>query len=422
MPKTDIRRKRLNKVKEQIVKSSTRLFWCLFFIYTSNIIGKTSFSAATVALIDEAVLTKTQAGLISGVFWLIYAVGQFVGGFLANKMSPYKMMNITIVGSALSNLLMACTEEFVPMLLIWSIGSVAQFGMWPSVLKFLSTEIIPKQRPLAMGRLAFCYCIGSVASYIFTAGILVILSWKYIFLCCGVLTAISFVVSLYAERKISPHLKQEEVQTVASGRREKLTWQMIWSSGLIFFCVMMVIKSIADTGIKNWMPTIMMETYGASPSYTSLLSVVLLVTNVFGVVICTYIYERVRSDELKTLLVLYIAAIPMLLLLLNFENMNIFIVTLLMSVITILIYGSGQILQMNYPGRFNRFGLTATVGGIINSFAAIGNVIATYGSGYVADHFGWNAMIGIWNVLIILFVVIAIAILPIWKKFRRKQI
>lgn len=403
-------------------KASLQLFWCLFFVYTINIIGKTSFSAATVALIDEAVLTKTQAGLISGVFWLLYAVGQFAGGFVTNKLSCYTMINITIVGSAVSNLMMAFTEEYMLMLIAWSFGGIIQFGMWPAILKLISTEIVASQRTSVMGRLAFCYCLGSILSYIFTAVILATLSWRYIFICCGIITGISILGSLYAGQRLSPILREQETQTETVSRKKgKLTWDIVWKSELIFFCMLMLIKGIADTGIKNWMPTIMMETYGASPSYTSLLSVALLFTNIFGVVLCTKIYDRVRCDELITLRILYILIVPMLLLLLNFANMNIYITTVLMSGITISIYGSGQILQMNYPGRFQIWGLTAAVGGIVNCFAAFGNVIATYGSGFIADHFGWNAMIIIWNVLIILFVMLTILMIPKWKKFRRRE-
>lgn len=403
-------------------KASTQLFWCLFFVYTINIIGKTSFSAATVALIDEAILTKTQAGFISGVFWLLYAVGQFAGGFVTNQMSCYTMINITIVGSAASNLMMAFTEDYFFMLIAWSFGGIIQFGMWPAILKLISTEIVASQRISVMGRLAFCYCLGSILSYIFTAFILATLSWNYIFICCGIITGISILGSLYAAQRLSPILREEETRTETASRMQgKLTWDIVWKSELIFFCVLMLIKGIADTGIKNWMPTIMMETYGASPSFTSLLSVVLLFTNIFGVVLCTKIYDRVRCDELITLRILYILIVPMLLLLLNFTNMNIYITTILMSGITIAIYGSGQILQMNYPGRFQMWGLTATVGGIINCFAAFGNVIATYGSGFIADRLGWNAMIIIWNVLIILFVVLTILMIPKWNKFRRRE-
>lgn len=403
-------------------KASTQLFWCLFFVYTINIIGKTSFSAATVALIDASILTKTEAGLISGVFWLLYAVGQFAGGFITNKWSCYTMINITIIGSAASNLMMAFTEEYLIMLIAWSFGGIIQFGMWPAILKLVSTEIVVSQRANAMGRLAFCYCLGSILSYIITAILLETMSWEYIFICCGVITGLSLIGSLYAGVRLSPILREEETQTeFVIRKKEKLTWNIVWKSELILFCILMLIKGIADTGIKSWMPTIIMETYGASPSYTSLLSVALLFTNIFGVVLCTKIYDRVRCDELITLRILYILIVPMLLLLLNFTNMNIYITTILMSGITIAIYGSGQILQMNYPGRFQMWGLTATVGGVINCFAAFGNVIATYGSGFVADRFGWNAMIFIWNILIILFVVLTILMIPKWKKFRRRE-
>lgn len=403
-------------------RASAQLIWCLFWIYTINILGKTSFSAATVALINEGMLSKTQAGLISGVFWMLYAVGQVIGGFAVNKMPAYVMLKTAIVVSTIANLLMAFQNEFIPMLIIWSINGILQFGMWPAVLKLISEEIIAKQKSGAMNRLAFCYCLGSILSYFLTSVILEVLSWKYVFIGSGMMTGISWLVSIYAGQKLSPILQEKEVRAeIVVRKKEKLTWNIVWRSELICFCMLIAIKGIVDNGIKNWMPTIMMETFGAAPSYTSILSVGLLVTNILGVVLCKKIYEKVKCDELLVLRILYAMTTPMMLMLLNFENMNIYISTVLMSGVTILVYGSGQILAMNYPGRFLNWGLTATVGGIINGFAAFGNVIATYGSGYIADHFGWNVMIMIWNVLILLFVALTILMMPMWKKFRWKK-
>ena len=181
-----------------------------------------------------------------------------------------------------------------------------------------------------------------------------------------------------------------------------------------------IIKSIAEQGIKNWLPTIMLETYNASPSFTSLLSVGLLAINLLGVFVAGYIYHQFKCDELKTLRILYVICVPLFLIALNFKNMNIYIFTILMSVITMLLYGSSQIITIQYPGRFHCWGLTVTVGGIVNSFVCIGIMIGSYGSGYVADHYSWDTMIGIWNILIIIFVVITFLIIPIWKQFRRK--
>lgn len=401
-------------------KASSKLFWNLFFIYTANIIGKTSFSAATAALVSEEILTKTEAGIIGGGFWLLYAIGQFLGAFLVNKMSPYTMIHICIAGATISNFLIPYMRGFWPILLLWCLNGLLQFGLWPSVLKLVSEEMVPKQRVGAMGRLAFCYCLGSMVSYVCTAVILKFTSWEYIFICCGVINGLSLIASLHGWRKCSPILKEEKTEKVTTYEKGKLSWKLIWCSGLIFFCLMVIIKSIADNGIKTWMPTIMVETYGATPSFTSMLSVGLLVVNLFGVIVTTFIYEKVKSDELKTLIILYCTILPMMLMLLNFKHMNIWVCTVLMSAVTLLFYGSGQVISMHYPGRFHRWNLVASVGAIINCFAAVGNMAATYLGGFIADHFGWGAMIGVWNALIVVFIGITILIYPLWRKFRRQ--
>lgn len=402
-------------------KASSGLFWCLFFIYTVNIVGKTSFSAATVALIDEAILTKMQAGLISGAFWLLYAIGQFFGGFAANKVNPYTLIQSTIVSSMLANFLLIFEENYILMLITWGVNGILQFGFWPALLKIVSTEIIPAQRPGAMAKLGFCYCLGSIVSYVLTAGILMYSSYRYIFLCCGAITAVSLVASVYSQKRFSTMLQNsEEADKPNMPQKGKVTWRVIWDSGLIFFCLLITIRNFVDSGIKNWMPVIIMETYGASPSFSTILSVGLLITNILGVMACVYIYGKTRYNELWALQIIYIAVLPMMVMLLGFESMNMYITTMIMSVVTLLVYGSGQIMMINYPNRFGQYGLIAAVGGIINSFAAFGNVIASYISGYIAEHFGWNGTMYIWNILVVVFILVTIAIVPKWRKFRGK--
>ncbi len=399
-------------------KASRRLFWSLFFIYTVNVLGKTSFSAATVSLINEAILTKTQAGLISGIFWLAYAVGQFAGGFFTERINSYTLIKITIISSMAGNMLMAYERNFFVMLLTWGLNGVLQFGLWPAVLKLVSTEIIPAQREKAREGLAACFCLGSILSYVLATCVLAVSKGKTLFICCGIITGGSYVLASYAHRRLSPVLQVEECYKNVTQKKGNLSGRLVWESGLVFFCLLMVIKSIVDNGIKNWMPTIMLEVYDGSPSFSSFLSVELLVTNFFGVFLTSYIYHKVKCDELLTLRRLYVIAAAFLLLLLDFRNMNMYICTVLLSGATILVYGSTQILQLHYPNRFHAWGLMAEIGGIINAFAAVGNMIATYGCGYIADHFGWDVMMRVWNMIVILFVIITILLIPLWKKFR----
>lgn len=404
----------------KVEKASFRLCMFLGFAYTVYVIGKMSFSAATVGLIAEDVLSKTQTGLISGVFWLVYAMGQIVGAFVVNKVSAYLLIGIGMFGSAASNILMACTENFWIMLIAWCMGGASQLGLWPGLLKLTSVEVTDRHRPAIIGYLGYAYSIGSIISYFLTAGILAIGSWKYIFLACGILCAIGMPGILYSQRRLSPVLEKAlEEDMVAMSKKEKISWKLIWNRGLLFFALMMCLKTIVENGVGSWMPTILFEMFGVSSSYSSLLSVVRLVVALSGIALGAFIYGKTGTDELRSILIVVVPLLPMMLLLNNLSNLNVAVVTALLFGATLLLAASAPRLTLNYPARYRDVGLTATIGAIMNCMSTGGMAIATYGGGYIADWFGWNAVIRMWTILIILFLVVAVSIIPLWNRFKK---
>lgn len=401
--------------------TNKKLLVSLFVVYIVNTISKTSFSASTVALVAENILTKTQAGLIGGVFWLIYALGQIIGGIAVKKISPTVMMNITIIGSAITHVAMACFDSFVPLMIIWSINSICQFGIWPSILKIVSTEVEPRLRITTMSMLSYSYCIGAIISYALTTVVLATLPWKNLYIICGGLIALSMIPAGIIRKNSGSHLL-DAIPEQHNEHKEKarLTKGLMFKNGFVFICVLMFIKSTMDNGIKSWMPTLMAENFGVTPAYTTLLSVFMLIINTFGVVMCTYIYKKTKNDYATSLLVMYIFAVPVVFAWINFESLNVYVVTILMSLVNILFYASGQILQMIYPLKFESYGLTAVVGAFINCFSALGNVAATYGCGFVADSFGWNTLIYTWIFLVVVSAVITIFLVTLSKRYKNK--
>lgn len=401
--------------------ASKRLFLCLFIVYIINVFGKIAFSAVTVELVSDGILTKTQAGLVGAMFWLVYAIGQIFGGVVANKLSPYFMLGFTYIGSVVTNMLMFFSRGFVPMLIIWSVNGFVQFGMWPAILKLLTTEIVPSQRGKATSRISYCYCIGSILSYFLTSLILLVFDWKYMFAFCAVANLVSFIYVEFIRRKYTPCLKEEITVEISERKaKPKLTIGLALESGLGLFCIMMFIRSLHESSVKTWMPTILTETYDASSSFTLMLSVVLLVVNLFGVTVAYFIHRKVRRNEAGTVSILYAITLPLMLILTGFRGYNIIFTTVIMTVMTLLFYGAGQVIIMHFSSRFQNFGLTATVGGIINSFAAFGNVAASYGGGFVADNFGWDALIWVWFVLGAIFVTLSVSTIFIYRKFKRR--
>ena len=402
-------------------KSSLKLFWCLFFIYTMNTFTKIAFSAVTAAMIKDGVLTKTQAGTVSGIFWFVYAMGQFVGGSLASR-HPIALLKLSLIGGGVANLLMAFSNSYIPILIIWSSNGILQMGLWPSVLYLLTNYIVPQQRGKSLTYIAYCYGIGSILSHICTAVVLTHFSWNVVFIWCAMMSFISVIPVFYIKRTLIPQLS-EGIKMPKAEKREKehLGKGFVWKSGLMFFCTLLLIKSFTETGIKTWMPTILMESHGVSPSFTSVLSVVLLVLNLFGVSIGAMIYRKLRENEVNTLLFQYLTVVPLMALLLGFRSMNVYVLTIIFSLITVMLYGSGQVMGMYYPSRFQKVGGVAFIGGVLNCFAALGNVIASYLNGLIADLYGWDITIIVWNGAIIFFVLVTLILMPTWKKFRKEQ-
>lgn len=401
-------------------KASTRLFLCLFFVYTMNTFGKIAFPAVTAELVTESILTKTEAGTVSGIFWLIYAAGQFAGGGLATRMPPTLLIKIGCIGGAVTNLLLAGANSFWSIFIIWSANGILQFGVWPGILALMTSKIIPDQRNKSMRYISYCYGIGSILSYLCTAAVLSNLSWNYVFICCGIMNAISVLPVIYTERKLLPHLT--DGNSLKSQRnKSKLPEGFIWKSGIVFFCMLIFIKSTLESGIKNWMPTILVESYNTTPEFTSILSVALLLLNLCGVSVCAYLYNKAKSNEVSSLMIIYSCIVPLIVSIMGYKGMNMYVTTVIFALITMLLYGSGQILSTYYPSRFQNIGGTAFLGGVINCFAALGNVVAAYANGLIADLFGWNMIIYLWTTLVVLFVVITIILVPVWKKFRQEN-
>lgn len=404
----------------KLEKASFRLSVFLGFAYTMYVIGKMSFSAATVGLIEEGVLSKTETGIISGIFWLVYALGQIVGAIIVNKVSAYLLIEIGIVGSALSNIVMGCTEHFGFMLIAWCLGGASQLGLWPGLLKLTSSEVADRHRPMLTSYLAYAYSIGSIISYFLTAGILAIGSWKYIFLSCGIICAIAVPGIIYSQVKVSPVLKKViEAESGSVSEKGKITWKIAWDRGLIFFALLMCLRTIVENGVGSWMPTILFEIYGVSSSYSSLLSVVRLVIAILGIALGAFVYGRAKTDELHSIIIVSAPLLPMLLLLNYISHLSVSVVIILLFGATLLLTASAPRMSLNYPARYRDIGLTATIGAIMNCMSTGGMAIATYGGGYVADHFGWNAVILMWTILIALLMVIAVGIIPKWNRFKR---
>lgn len=90
---------------------------------------KNMFSSAMATIVEEGFMTKSQTGLINAVFWLVYAPFQVVGGFAADKYSPYKLIVIGLVGAMIANIVIYFNQSYPVMMGAWVFNAIVQFGL-----------------------------------------------------------------------------------------------------------------------------------------------------------------------------------------------------------------------------------------------------------------------------------------------------
>ncbi len=403
-------------------KISLLAFMACFIAYTIISMTKNTYSTAIAAIVSEGLFSKANAGLINASFYLFYGVTQFLGGYLADRISPFKIILIGLLGGILTNGLMAVSNSFFAMLIIWSINGIFQFGVWPAVVKVVSSVLLYEHRRNAMLYTAFCYPTGTIISYLLAMGILKHWSWPMLFWASviALIPVVFFVV--FVMKRVQANLIHEEAtkpsEKIVKQERQIIPFTKIFfASGLFLFCIPALIRCMLDIGLKTWVPTMIMESYGISPSTSSMLTTLLLVLNLTGVFFSTWLYPK-RCKSLPLAIGLFFAtSLPLLgLLLFNGKILVIFVV-LLLAVMTTLMTAASQLLNVNLPSTFKYYNKVGMVAGISNAFGCFGCMLANYLYGFTAEAYGWLVTILIWVGLALVAFVFCLAAMPLWKRF-----
>lgn len=403
-------------------KLSVVLFFTVAILYAIIYMTKNCYSAAMARLVEEGALTKSQTGTISAVFYIVYAPFQIIGGFAADKYSPYKLVLIGFVGAMIANALIVISDNYYFMLIVWALNGIIQFGVWPGVFKIVSSSLSPAHRRNAIFYIMFSSTTGLIMSYIL-AGL--VSSWQMNFIVSSIALLLASAYWLIAgkyfdSKMVDNEIKAEEKKEEKQEENKVSFFKLLMTSGLIFALPVIVLQSVFSNGIQAMAPSMLAESYkDVSVSMASFLTIVPIVFNVLGKLSAKVIYKRKMYNEFAAMALCLSAVIPLFLGMLFVGKINVWIMLILIS-LAVLVSATSAIIPFSYMcARFFKSGKSATVSGLINGMASFGIVVANYVSPRVADMFNnnWVPVILVWiGFAVVSIMISALGIFP-WKKF-----
>lgn len=394
------------------------LFWMCWMVYFTSYLGRLNYSSAMTVMIQEAVITKAEAGFISMVYFFAYGIGQLCNGLLGDRLHPGRMITGGLLISAVINMVMTYTHGFVSMSLFWCINGYAQSMIWPPIIRIFSEMLEEKKKVQYCIDIVSTQALGTLASYLLSAAIIGCGHWEFVFLAAGVLLFTAAMVWTVSFQRIESYSRRcgirkkeerEKNEADLSGMTLKGTTssgadhgsghsfvKLIVTSGMVMIIFPVIIHGMLKDGVTSWVPTYISETFRISASFSILVTTLLPVVNLSGAYMARYVYEKLEKQETKAAVFFYVAATAALILLLAAGNRNLILTAVLFAVITASMMAVNTLFVNLYPLKFKAQGRVSAVSGFLNAMAYLGTAFSTFSIGILVQNEGWSVTLVSW--------------------------
>ena len=406
---------------------SREFYWVLWIMYAFVYMTKSCFTAAMASMIAEGIITKTQSGTITAAFYIIYGPLQIVGGLMADRYNPYRMIKWSLLGGAFANVLIFLHPNYSVMLTAWCFNAIAQFALWPSAFKIISSQLVRSDRKINTFYISFGTTAGMFLSYLVAA---IVPKWQHNFsISAAVLFVFALVIYVMYKKFVLPEMKPDRDVHVSESGKIKFDEEekpkgsslgIFLKSGFFVMCLLVFCRVVIDNGIKTLSPTMLMESYSVSPSLSNMLGLIVIVAGVAGMLLVGFVYPRYVKNELWVHFGMMVFALPFAIALQNMAVVGMRGTILSMCVISAL-FTAMRTLAYNYNLRFAKYGKSGTAAGVSNAAESLAITVQSYGFTYVADKAGWDPVMTICVLTVIVAVALNLLVIYLWRRFSKKE-
>lgn len=404
-------------------KVSIIFFWIIWLMYTVVYMTKNCYSAAMATIVNEGVLSKSQTGLLTAIFYSVYGPLQILGGIFADKYNPERLIKIGLVGAGISNTIIFFNQNYYVMLAAWTFNAVIQFALYPAAFKIVSSQLAAQHRMKCVYYFSLSGTSGVVLAYLMAA---LVSKWQHNFALSAVSLFVFAIVFHFACNWVEGHMVPDtnpriEKNVTTTGKLSKISaWRLFWASGFIILITVASLRYIVSNGVNTLSATMLMESYThVSPSIGNLLNILILVAGVAGITLVNqFVYPRLLRNEVTATMILIAIAMPMMVVVCLVGKVALSSIVLCLCVASAILTGAG-LLMSHICAAFARYGKNGLASGVNNALASIAIVLQSYGVVLVADHAGWSTVCWLYMSLLVVAIMGALIALPLWKRFKQ---
>ena len=402
-------------------KISRSFFWFLWALYAIVCMTKNCYNSSLASIVSEGVLTKSQTGAITALFYLAYTPFQIVGGMVSDRYSPEKVIKIGLVGAAVANTIIFFCQNYYVMMATWVFNGIIQFGIWPCVFKIISSQLIRSDRPRMSFFISFSSTAGFLLSYLTGA---VVSKWQYNF-AISAISLVALVVALHIfEKIINPYMKwdKEEVIKTQGGKAEPVSKKKVFLASGFFFMILGMMLMVTVCQTRSSLTSVMLvENYETiAPSMGNVLTAVMLLAGLAGNLIAGS-FMRYVKNEVLFIMIFAALKIPFLAACTMIGKLPVGTIITMLSVVACF----DAVTDMGktyYTMHFAKYGMSGTAAGILNAGNAFSYMLAAYVMPKIVELTSWQTMLVMFPIMLGISTISFAVIIPTFTKFRKAAV
>jgi OPA family glycerol-3-phosphate transporter-like MFS transporter len=378
----------------------------LFIGYTGYYVCRSNLSVATPLILDEysGQLNKQDIGGIASLGVLLYAIGKFVNGSLADYVGGRRLFLLGMAGSVLCTIVFGFASGLFFFALAWAANRFFQSMGWGALVKVSSRWFPVSIQGTIMGILASSYLVGdALGRFCLGTFIKFDVGWRMLFfIAAGTLgvIAISSVFTLKSSPEeigeSEPAANPENVfagegNTTTPGRLDRLLLPLLKDTTFWLVCLLSIGLTLIRETFNFWTPTYLRDVVGMSEGTAAQSSMFFPLVGALAALLGGFVTDRIRRRLGRIVLpsLLALAAVTALLSILHL-NARPYLAVCLLSAVALFMMAPYSfltgVMALDLGGKRG----SATAAGLIDSAGYLGAILSGYGVGTLADRWGWN--------------------------------
>jgi sugar phosphate permease len=375
--------------------------------YFAVYIARNALSAATPQML-AAGYTEAYIGSVSSLFFVFYAVGQLINGWIGDHIQAKWMISGGLLFAAVANALFPYLGKYPTLAMI----IFAFSGFFLSMIYGPMTKVVAENtEPLHATRCSIGYTFASFFGSP-AAGILASLFvWQSVFTVSSaamLIMAVCVVVFfLHFERRGFVRYGQYRAKEKGTGNIKQL-----FKLQIVKFSLVSILTGIVRTSVVFWLPTYIAQYLSFTETQSTAIFTVCTFAISFTTFIAVFVYDRLGADMDKTLLIMFIASAIFFLLTYFVQLPALNIIFLVLAIMGS--NGATTMLWSCYCPSLRDTGMVSSVTGFLDFLSYMAAAVANVVFANAVTSIGWGNLILVWLGLVVIGVIVS---LP----YRRKE-